>query len=483
MRDPKASQIERWSIFELVLQGPKEGNPFVDVVFGADLRIEHRVVSVDGFYDGDGTYRVRFMPDTLGTWSYITKSNVPELDGHTGTFDCCEPSESNHGPVQVHDTYHFAYADGTPYYQIGTTCYAWIHQGDRLEELTLETLREAPFNKLRMCVFPKHYAYNRNEPVYHPFERDDSGRPDPKRPNPAFFRHLEMRIRNLMGLGIEADLILFHPYDCWGYATMSAEEDEQYLHYLLARLAAFRNIWWSMANEYDLMASKSVADWDRLFRFVQMHDPYQHLRSIHNCRAFYDHAKPWVSHASIQRADLEQVRQWRELYHKPVVVDECQYEGNIPQRWGNISAQEMVRRFWEGMVQGGYVGHGETYLDGQDILWWSKGGRLHGQSPARIAFLRAIIAEGPPVGWEPVDGIIESRFPCVTKAGQHYLTYLGIHQPALLPVGLPAGERFAVDIIDTWDMSRATLSAEISGRCKIRLPGKPFLAVRFRKLT
>ena len=37
---------------------------------------------------------------------------------------------------------------------------------------------------------------------------------------------------------IEADLILFHPYDRWGYATMPAEADDRYLRYVIARLCA-----------------------------------------------------------------------------------------------------------------------------------------------------------------------------------------------------------------------------------------------------
>jgi hypothetical protein len=51
------------------------------------------------------------------------------------------------------------------------------------------------------------------------------------------------------------------------------------------------------------------------------------------------------------------------------VIDECAYEGDIDQGWGNITGEEMVRRFWEGAVRGGYVGHGETYLHPEDILW------------------------------------------------------------------------------------------------------------------
>src|SRR5690606_13316316 len=116
---------------------------------------------------------------------------------------------------------------------------------------------------------------------------------------------------------------------------------------------------------------------------------------------FYDHSKPWVTHCSIQHQDLSQATTWRKQYRKPVVVDECAYEGNINHNWGNITAQEMTHRFWEGFARGGYVGHGETYLHPEDILWWSKGGVLHGQSPARIAFLRELMEGGPPL--DPVD--------------------------------------------------------------------------------
>ncbi len=103
----------------------------------------------------------------------------------------------------------------------------------------------------------------------------------------------------------------------------------------------------------------------------------------------------WVTHCSIQRVDIyrtaENTNEWREQYRKPIVIDECAYEGNIDYGWGNITGEEMVRRFWEGAIRGGYVGHGESYLHQDDILWWSKGGKLHGTSPERIGFLRRIL--------------------------------------------------------------------------------------------
>ncbi|GAI29095.1 unnamed protein product, partial [marine sediment metagenome] len=36
-----------------------------------------------------------------------------------------------------------------------------------MEEQTLATLKDAPFNKMRMCVFPKSYSYNKNEPEFY----------------------------------------------------------------------------------------------------------------------------------------------------------------------------------------------------------------------------------------------------------------------------------------------------------------------------
>lgn len=469
---------ERWSIFELSLKGPMAGNPFLDVELSAAFRYKHRVVKVEGFYDGDGVYRIRHMPDELGDWHYETRSNVAALDGITGSFQCTPASEGNHGPVRVYRTYHFAYEDGTSYFPFGTTCYAWTHQGDPLEERTLETLKTAPFNKLRMCVFPKHYAFNQNEPEYHAFETRKEGEFDFERFNPAFFQHLERRIGDLRDLGIEADLILFHPYDRWGYATMPPEVDDRYLRYVVARLSAYRNVWWSMANEFDLMEGKTMQDWDRFFRIVQAHDPCQHLRSVHNCRVFYDHSKPWVTHASIQRSTLEQVDQWRDQYRKPVVVDECQYEGDIPQNWGNITAQELTHRFWEGCTRGGYVGHGETYLHPEDILWWSKGGVLHGQSPSRIAFLRRIVEEGPTL--DPVDMSWD-----LTQSGtdDYRLIYTGRHRPAYKEIALPEEGAYTIEIIDTWEMKLTPLEGTFSGRCRIDLPAKPHIALRIRRVA
>jgi hypothetical protein len=478
----KTADVERWGMFEVVIEGPTEGNPFVEVELSGIFQFQNRKVEAPGFYDGGGWYRIRFMPDSLGEWSFTTRSNREELNDHTGEFLCVTPSDNNHGPVRVSNTYHFSYEDGTRYIPVGTTCYAWAHQGDELEEQTLATLQNSPFNKMRMCVFPKDYTYNKNEPPLHPFEGSGPGAWDYTRFNPAYFRHFEKRVDDLLKLGIEADIILLHPYDRWGYSEMNAEADDRYLRYITARLWAFRNIWWSMANEYDFMRSKTMADWDRFFRIVQENDAAQHLRSVHNGHTFYDHNKPWVTHCSIQSRAVDLTNQWREQYRKPIVIDECSYEGNLPLIWGNIPAQEMVHRFWEGFARGGYVGHGETYLHSEDLLWWSKGGVLHGESPARIAFLRKIWEEGPPEGLDPI-GIDWNNLARSGQAPNYYLQYFGVYAPGLWNLDLPENYEYQAEVIDTWEMTITRVEGRFSGRCEIEMPSKPYQALRLRRST
>jgi hypothetical protein len=55
----------------------------------------------------------------------------------------------------------------------------------------------APFHKIRMCVFPESYTYNRNEPACYPFERDAAGQNGYSRFNPKSFQHIERRVRDL----------------------------------------------------------------------------------------------------------------------------------------------------------------------------------------------------------------------------------------------------------------------------------------------
>ena len=161
--------VEKWGVFEFYSEGTTAGNPFLERGITALFESDSERKTVNGFYDGNGIYKVRFMPSFEEEYHFTVCGNFSDRK-YEGTFSVTPPSENNHGCVKVHNKYHFQYSDGTPYYPVGTTCYVWNLQSDDLIAQTLETLRNSTFNKIRFCVFPKSYCYNSREPRSYPYE-------------------------------------------------------------------------------------------------------------------------------------------------------------------------------------------------------------------------------------------------------------------------------------------------------------------------
>ena len=69
--------VEKWGVFEAAVRGPQGGNPFTEQFFSAVFRGKWETAEVDGFYDGDGIYKVRFMPSFEGAYTYETRGSFP----------------------------------------------------------------------------------------------------------------------------------------------------------------------------------------------------------------------------------------------------------------------------------------------------------------------------------------------------------------------------------------------------------------------
>jgi hypothetical protein len=259
-----------------------------------------------------------------------------------------------------------------------------------------------------------------------------------------------------------------------------------------------------------------VEDWERFIGIVAQRDPYGHLRSIHNCFRFYDHSSALLTHVSAQHDDPRRSVLWRAKYGKPVVVDECGYEGDVPDPWGNLSAREMLVRCWTAVAHGAYVTHGETYVG--DHIWWSHGGTLRGESVERIGFLRRIL-EAAPSGLEPIatssayglmfvgeredfdlaahldlaallagdvtgdvgEAPIRCPFPGVHRPHEYYLLYFDARQPSEVVADVPDGETYVATVIDTWAMTTTTLPEPVTRGTMVPLPSRPYLALQLAR--
>ncbi len=472
---------------------------------------------VKGFYAGGGYCRIRFLPLEAGEYACRVRGIVQTEEI---LFTAEQAAEGNHGPVHA-EGIHLYYADGTPFHSFGTTVYALANQEKELVDQTIDTLSKAPFNKVRMCVFPKHYDYNHNEPPLYAFAKRADGSWDVDRPNFAFWDAFEYRLKQLLDLGIQVDLILFHPYDRWGFASMPQMDNMIYLDYVIRRFGSFPNIWWSLANEYDLCAAKTDEDWFEFEGYLSANEPYKHMLSNHNCFKPYDWSRPNVTHASWQSKQLHRVREFQQALNKPVLIDECCYEGNLQHQWGNISGREMTARFWRTTVCGGYCTHGETFIDpdnldvNDSIVWWARGGKLIGESPARIAYLKELV-ESLPAPLEPYttgflslyaadeksaeefrekadnffinalfryspaerDRHIASEYQYAGHIGEKvYLYYLDKCSPVIYDITLPEDKTYRIDVIDTWEMTRKTVMSGESGKVRVRMPGKEAMAI------
>ncbi len=513
----------KYGRFELSLQGPSAGNPFLEVHLEATFQQGNTRCRVLGFYDGDGIYRIRFMPELEGEWTYVTRSNVPELDGKTGIVEVGPADAGCHGPVRVAKKYHFAHADGTPFIPVGTTAYNWVNQTPEIVAQTWKTLAENPFNKIRMGPFPKHYLYNLNEPMMYPFEGGIksgmeatietippfmAGTSDNSAyefncdvPNVKFWQYFDTVLDRMQTMGIECDFILFHPYDRWGFSHMTQEQNRNYTRYMMARYASYANVWWSLANEWDLFRHWTEEDWEAIADVLKTWDYADHLRSIHNCTRFYDYGRGWITHCSMQRIDyhshVELTSKWREQWGKPVVIDEICYEGNIDNGFGNISGEELTKRFWDVTIRGGYCTHGETYMRDDEVLWWAKGGWLTGTSPARIAFLRQIVEDAPgyldpgakewdlpwAVSGERYVKMMQTPFGNMrSESAEWMMCYFSFAQPIFRSFRLPEDHKYQIDVIDTWNMTITPVEGIHSGNTRVDLPGRPYIAVRFREV-
>ena len=444
--------VERWGIFEWSAE--VAGDDHDETALSATFQLGERSVTVAGFDDGPGSYRVRFMPDAPGDWCFQIRSSLAGAGRaqrvvHVRRSWACEPRtgarqrRASTSPTPTARRTAPSARPATP----GTTSRA------ELRSQTLDSLRDGPFNKLRMCVFPKRYIYNADEPELHAFAQKADGSLDFDRFEPRFFRQLEARIGELQALGIEADLILFHPYDSWGYQDMTRRAGRALP--ALPRRAPGR------------LPQRVVVDRQRVRPHGQAARalaalpggpgggrPLPAPRLHPQRRAHVRPPPPRASRSvSVQSWDVKRTREWRERYGKPVVNDEPEYEGNMPLPWGNISARELVHRFWVTVLSGGYVGHGETYLDDQRHPVVVEGRRAAGREPAAASPSCAASWRRPAARWSrsspPGSG------PRVAaRRRDTWLYYFGEHQPP--PLGLWPAHRagdYLVDLIDPWEMT------------------------------
>jgi len=113
---------------------------------------------VYGFWDGGDTWRVRFAPDEIGTWTGLTSCSDASDGGlHGQALELSvgeaqgETAFERHGPIRVASNgRHFEHLDGTPFFWLADTCWNGPLRSDDAEwQLYLDTRTRQSFTAVQ----------------------------------------------------------------------------------------------------------------------------------------------------------------------------------------------------------------------------------------------------------------------------------------------------------------------------------------------
>ena len=119
-----------------------------------------------------------------------------------------------------------------------------------------------------------------------------------------------------------------------------------------------------------------------------------------------------------------------------------------------------------------------------DILWWSHGGELKGESWKRFRFLLDIMKQTPGFGlapdplaaWDEVRAISENEWRPGTVRS-YYLIYYSFMRPSFREYHFDDVTEYRVRVIDTWNMTIEEQGIK-KGSFRVELPGREYMAVQ-----
>ncbi len=422
-----AATVDAYDYVELVLnvEKPDVANPFTGaIVEGEFAREGGEPLRADGFCDSaDGSvFRIRFMPAQPGNYSYSVKYRQGEYERkHSGRFIAKDANRRGIVRVDKEHPWHFLWeGTGEHYFYNGTTTYWLMGWDDEQIRKNIDRLHRLQVNRLRVAingrvkngrawyenVFPtERFSFLMNPWVA---ERPDSVENpgfDVTRFNVSHWQKIERMLRHAREKDMVISIIFYvdgrRPgVDPFGQKGMGGREEQRYYRYAVARLAAFSNVMWDVANEYRLFRNDEWAE--KMGTFIKECDPYDHLTSTHGHGDFRFRTSPWADFAMYQSWDEhggyaymlrnreEQAKTGRPI---PQVNEEYGYEDHYPTWGGNRkaparSADNRRRLAWGMYMAGCYQTTGERADRGTGWGPDSGGGWLNGRGDDTMVMLK-----------------------------------------------------------------------------------------------
>ena len=170
-----------------------------------------KIKKIDGFWDGDRNWKVRFAPDELGEWNFVTECSDESNDGlHNirGSFESVAHANEhpiyNKGSVtRPKGEYHLSYADGSPFFW--TACTAWNGGLKSTEEEWDIYLQDRADNNYNVIQLVATQWRGGDANIHGQTAFEGSGRISV---NPEFFQHLDKKVDKINEYGMVAAPVL-----------------------------------------------------------------------------------------------------------------------------------------------------------------------------------------------------------------------------------------------------------------------------------
>lgn len=403
-----------WTVVELTFQSRRDyANPTWDVAVEVQfLSPSGRALSVEAFWDGGRTWRVRFSPDEVGEWrwkSACTNRDDSGLHGRSGTFLCVPYEGDNplyrHGPIRVSaDGRRFVHADGTPFFWLADTAWNGVLKADPGDwERYLDARRQQGFTAVQFVsthwrAFPKdrwgETAYTGERRI---------------RINPRFFQRLEGKVEAINRHGLVAAPVVLWALKPPSPAAVLAEEDLVKLaKYIVARWGAYHVVW-ILGGDGNYLGERAER-WRRIGRavFGRRHD---RLVTMHPGGLLWVadefRAEPWFDFIGYQSGHGDSAehlrwlvfgppaREWRKRPPRPIVNLEPNYESHLAYHSRRPFTAFHVRRalYWSLLIS---PTAGVTY--GNHGIWfWAERPQVptdHPHSGVAPVWSEALFSEG-----------------------------------------------------------------------------------------
>ena len=398
---------------------------------------------VYGFYDGGQTWKVRFMPNEVGQWSY-TASFSDGAPGAAGAFQCV--SSSLHGPIEVNTTddnskQWFRHVDGTPFYM--RSFHLWFV--DRLESRghltdTLDFLKAQGFNTINGPHLWVTSGGGSPPQTLAPWE-GSGGSYDFSRFNLTEWQRLDAVLTQMANRGmILVPFSIMLGTNGQPRIDTSANQD-LFLRYWVARWGGFWNATFQPASEMDENYSDSEVL--AILNRIRELDGGRHLVSAHWVTAgsmSMQQAASYTYHTVQDKLAayndyMKYVNRFGTLYYhvkKPMLAHECLWEGNLYQGNVGLDMEQMRRGAWVIALTGGQINYCDerianypyyqtTYFEDSFSVLGKEMEPL-GQLYPYLKILGDFM-ETLPLAEMGQNSTISSTQTCLLKPGVRYVTY------------------------------------------------------------